>query len=213
MPLEPFEIALADEARHRHANEFAAALATLHLLKAKEGAAGPLLEDAIARLEGAVSLERHLNCCGTPDLYEAIYKLCSLLRRTRPLAPPCRLHFDEFPRIPDATSMKLLLLIAYELLINAMKHSRSVKMPVRVHLKMRESAIRIKVSNWTCDVPENVGSNGSGLIIAKQIAAHMGGAIEVRIRGRTHIVTAIFPFLFRSSRKLKRDSPRDSCEE
>lgn len=193
-----FQTALIDEARHRHANEFAAALASLHLLKARMAVDDTLVNEAIGRLENAVRLERHLLDCGTPELYPAIVRLCTLLRLTRPGSPRFRLHFRKFPKIPDQASMRSVLLIAYELLTNAIKHAMTQTSVIGVRMTIRDSEIRLSVSNATGDRPSDHGSRGSGMEIVQSISSHLGGHVRYRIAGHRMIATASLPFVLRS---------------
>ena len=193
-----FQIALIDEARHRHANEFAAALASLHLLKAKMAVHDPLIDGAIGRLDNAVRLERHLLDCGTPDLYPAMLRLCTLLRLTRPNEPRFRLHFRDFPRIPNPSSMRLVLLVVYELLVNATKHTSAEKTAIGVRLHVTESEIRLSISNPVDGLSARPNSSRGGLAIARSVSSELGGDVSLRHYGRRLIATASFPFLLDS---------------
>ncbi|KZX87789.1 hypothetical protein A3726_09190 [Erythrobacter sp. HI0037] len=62
-----FESALLDEARHRHGNELASALASLSLVKAAGVVDNPLLDQAIERLGYNVRIERLILDPETPD--------------------------------------------------------------------------------------------------------------------------------------------------
>ncbi len=61
------ESALLDEARNRHGNELASALASLSLVKAGGVMDNPVLDQAIERLGYNVRIERLILDPGTPD--------------------------------------------------------------------------------------------------------------------------------------------------
>lgn len=193
------ETVLIDEARHRHANEFASALASLHLVKARMGRSDPLIEEAVARLEAGVRLERHLLDCGTPDLHGALLKLCALISVTRPSQPHFQLDIRQRPFIRDAAQMKLILLMAYELLVNAAKHAVTSPEPIGVRLDVQASQLVLIVRNVAAGIPLASPPAGSGTRIVRSLAEQLQGEfVRRRLRGKIHSRLRI-PFLLASA--------------
>lgn len=172
-------ILMMDEARHRHANEFAAALATLHLVRAGSGSGNDLMKAAIDRLEAQVRIERLLLTFPErpSSIAAALDQLCQLLLRSRHGAIESRLILHAPTSARTGSGARTLLLIAYELVTNALKYGDCARMPVRVSLRCGKRNYRLIVVNeFALEEGPSIGSQG--LAIAAGLAECEGGSLQ-----------------------------------
>lgn len=186
-----FESALLDEARHRHGNELASALASLSLVKAGGGMDSPLLDQAIERLGYNVRIERLILDPGTPDLGDALLDLCSLLACTRIERPIFNVKLSGRPKLRELRRMRLALQVAYEFLVNASKAAGPHAPPIRVRLSDRPGRIVLSVLNQ-CHEGERPGA-GAGLAVLRRLARPYHGRIAARRDGSNFVAQFILP--------------------
>lgn len=172
------DILALDEARHRHANEFAAALATLHVVRARTDATLPHLDDAIDRLDAQVALNRLLlEGDGAGDVGTRLARLCHFLLRSRAGENDLRIALRARGTASADCDTGTLLLIAYELLNNAIKHAERGREPIRVALTCGTSHARLSVANRFSEECGPPGTS-SGLSIASALAERSGGRLR-----------------------------------
>ena len=186
-----FESALLDEARHRHGNELASALASLSLVKAGGVRDNPLLDQAIERLGYNVRIERLMLDPGTPDLGDALLDLCTLLACTRIERPVFNVKLSGRPKVRDLSAMRLALQVAYEFLVNASKRSGAHAAPIRVRLSGRPRRIILSVLN-ECRDEEQPGT-GSGLTVLRRLVQPYHGRVAARRDGPNFVGQFILP--------------------
>lgn len=189
-------LALIDEARHRHANEFACALAALQLTRARSTADIPLIDDAIKRLEGSVRLERLLLNAEAKSIEETLLSLCSLLSVTRGWEAGFLVTIRGEGASCDAGRMKIMLLVAYELLANAIERSGEHGDKIRVRMHRRPGMLRLSVANRLPELPKGATSGsrrGSGLSILSRLLTPVGGRVACRREGEKFVAQAFLP--------------------
>lgn len=192
--VEPnFAVVLLEEARHRHANEFASALASLQLVRARSTEREPLIEDAIRRLEGNVRIERLLLAPDGNDLGMLVLELCSLLSLTRPGRPRFRVRFLRRPVLRDHRLIRLILLVAYELLGNAARRSNCDDAEILIRIAAGGRRLRISVTNHIGTDHSASRGGARGLEILRQLTAPFGGRIACRQEADRFVAHATFP--------------------
>lgn len=190
------DILIMDEARHRHANEFAAALATLHLVRARLGTDPGMIDEGIRRLEAQVALQRLLiEFPSRPaSLALALARMCQLMLRSR--SDDARRHVAL--RAPNSlrtgANARILILIAYELVNNAIKYSSPECPDIRMVVRGGKLNYRLNVSNRFSDRDgPSIGS--AGLSIAAELARRAGGSMATGYWGNTAKATVVLPIV------------------
>lgn len=184
---------IEDDARHRHANEFATALAGLHLVKAALDKPSPMMEEVIQRLEAQVRLERLILQPTTSSVAEVLRELCELLVATRAFEPGIALSVTEPSLRIGSHGLRTLLKLGHELTANAIKHSREHGTPVFVTLTTRREHLDLVVRNRMPAAPATKMSGGLGLLIARRMAAMLGGRVTVSRDAQDHIARVRLP--------------------
>lgn len=195
-----FESLLLDEVRHRHANEFAAAAAALSLVRASGSVDHPLLDQAIQRMDASARIERLLTDPRTPDLGDAVARLCSLITVSRTLRPTFSVKVVGSPAIEDLTSMRMLLRVAYELLANAAKNTGLAGSAISVRVAASPDSLRLTVVNRRDEREAGTSLPGSGIEILRRLARPLTGTVACREEGGRFVVQAIFPTRSRTPR-------------
>lgn len=122
------DVFLLAESNHRVANEIAAALAALRLVRAAKGSTSRwrLLGDAIDRLEAFAETHRHF--AATPgegtrvDIGSELVSLCSALAVARRSSSGSTMSLDLPTIFVDGGTARCVALIANELVTNAIKY-------------------------------------------------------------------------------------------
>lgn len=180
-----------DEARHRHANEFAAALATLHLVKAGRRNSPDLLENAIRRLECQLKLERLLLHPHSDNIAVSLHTMAALIAEARGAADLLIVKAQTVS-IPNPTLQRAILFIAYELMINALKRSEPDSISA-VKLSRQGSHLWLAARNHiTPNTKQNRGS-GSGHEIIESFAKGLGGFVRARRSDHRYSVLVKIP--------------------
>lgn len=196
-PDTAFETALLDEARHRHANEYAAALAALQLVRAGLTEDQPLITEAIQRLEGGIRIERFLLNPGNEDLAMVLLELCSLLSHTRIGRPRFRVRVLGQAIMRSPLEMRLFLLVAYELLANAAKRASDDQREVSVRLALRRGKLRLTVVNLVAPGHATIKhrNRSGGLDVLRRLVAPVQGRIATSREDGKFVAQAIFPII------------------
>lgn len=184
---------IEDEARHRHANEFANALAAVQLARAALNDPNPLMDRAILRLEGQVRLERLILRPDTHDVEIAVRALCDLLGMTRAFSSEIQVAATE----PDIHAgdglMRIILKVTYELVSNAVRWSQEYATPIFVTISARRAMIEVVVRNQLGAIHANVGKGGMGLLVARRMAVSFGGRLQTSRDGDDHLARLRLP--------------------
>lgn len=169
--------AFMDEMLHRQANEYAAALATLRIMKARSGCENALLEQAIDRIEAQVALQRLLLDRPAEDpMQRSIERMCELLLRSRSAGDTFAIAYKgSHVRVP-APLRRPILLAGYELINNALKHCDAKENPIAVTFSNPPNHLCLVVTNASRETDPAV-NRSSGLDIVHAIAAHHGGKL------------------------------------
>lgn len=160
---------LLAESNHRVANEIAAALAALRLVKAAKGSTARwrLLGDAIDRLEAFAETHRHF--AATPsagtrvDVGSELALLCSALAAARRSSSGSTMSLDLPSIFVDGDTARCVALIANELVTNAIKYG----------LNGRAGLLIVSLSDDGSHLHLLVSDDGPG--IAPDAAATNGG--------------------------------------
>lgn len=189
---------LLDEARHRHANELACALASLQLAKAGIREPGPLIDKAIARIEAQAALERLLLDPGTEQLAYVLFRLLDLIRSARGCENGIHLKAAT-TRIRQHATMRSILTLTYELTINAMRAAGPGGL-VEVLVRRRPGGMDLVVRNRIAetDTPSDALSDGQsgrghGRFIAQGIVEGLDGTLMWRRRNALQVALARIP--------------------
>ncbi len=199
---------LVDEERHRTANELAAALAALRLTKAGLDREAPLLDQAIARIEGHARLNRLLV---EPPAYgndagKALKELCEafVMGRTGLGERRLRLVVEEVMVSPAA--LDALLQVAYELLLNATKHGQPASDKIGISLHRLATSVALEVVNTTTGNASP--RRGAGALLISSIVKRAGGNLRVTHEGGHHKATVVLPDGFRRNEGPRRNTLR-----
>lgn len=185
---------LLDEVRHRFANEFACALASLQLTKARISVAAPMIDQAIERMGYQIRLQRFMLECCEREAGEAILALSNLLSASR--AQPCRfsVKLSGAPIKLEDALMRILLISAYELLNNAVKHAHDDSESIRVRLARRGTRLVLTVANLTRS--QHVSSEtrgGAGTEIIRKLLRPIDGRVVMRENHEAFIAQVRIP--------------------
>lgn len=177
------------ETGHRVANELAAALAALRLVKSARGSRSrwALLGDAIERLEGFAVTHRLFTAAVYPDarvdVGEALGRLCTALAAARRSASGSEMTLDLPTTFVDGATARSLALVANELVTNAIKYALDGRAGIvlvslkddgeRVHLVVSDDGPGFDASA----APEGTGM-GSGIV--SELVRRAGGGISVK---------------------------------
>lgn len=170
---------------HRVANEAAAALASLHLVRGARTsrARSRLLEAATMRLEGFGEVNRLLSLSfgRRVDLGTALDRLTHAVAAGRVVSGGGRLIVDVAPMPVDGDAARTVLLIAYELLINAVRHVLEAHGgELFVRLRRSGTDVVLEVSDDGPGIGASSDTSGTGLGggIVTELVRRCGGRIE-----------------------------------
>lgn len=197
---------LAREARHRVANDLAAAMGALRLA-ATGGIADARLTSAIERLEAAAEINQIL--CREPT--DAVVELAQTLERLRrPLARTAaaagwNLHFDvPAMGVDDADAMRVALIVG-ELVSNALRHASGAgERIVSVRVVESDNFTRVVVADGGAPRAWS-RAGGQGGQIVDALAWLMLGSVRRGIDGRG-VVEVVMPSIARSPAKRIADA-------
>ncbi len=168
---------LVKEMLHRQANEYAATLATLRILKARGVGESDFLDQALERVENQVELQLVLlDSPGNQPLHDALARLCQCILQSRMDA--CEIGIElTVDALPVAEHLRRpILLVAYELVNNAVKHARTSDNPIEIIMGEADGATTVIVSN-DGEPFDQPAPGSSGLHIVGAIADGLGGGL------------------------------------
>lgn len=188
---------LVDEERHRTANELAAALAALRLTKARLDCDAPMIDEAIARIEGHARLNRLLVQPPSEgnNASEALRELCEafVMGRSSLGERNVRLVLEEVVVHPG--TLDALLQVAYELLINATKHGEPTSGKIAIHLRRLATSVALEVVNETPG--QSNARRGAGAALVSSILRRAGGDLRITNEGQLYRAVVVLPDGFR----------------
>lgn len=179
---------LLAESNHRVANEIAAALAALRLVKAAKGskARWRMLSDAIDRLEAFAVTHRHFAAApsdGTRvNVGFEIAILCSALAVARRSSQGSTMSLDLPSVFVDSGTARYLALIANELVTNAIKHGLNGRAGLLVvSLSDDGSHLHLLVSDDGSGIApdESVDRGGLGSGLVAELVRRSGGELTL----------------------------------
>lgn len=176
---------LLQENAHRVANELAAALAALGMIRPAKGSRSRwrLLEAAIRRLEGFAAVNRILALpTAVPVALSAeVARLCRALVSGRRSIGASRLVLDVGDFHVDGVTARRVLLVAAELVQNAVRHGlegRDGLLQVALRLDGRDVLLGVS-DDGPGIAPSNPDpSGGMGSFIVAELVRRAGGVME-----------------------------------
>lgn len=201
---DPGSALLLREMNHRVLNEVAAALAAIRLACGRRGRQpdGRLMDRAIERLEGFGETIRIL---GTPldrrvDVKHLLDRLCSALLSARGEGGRARLVFDSSPLVVERSLARVVLLVANELVTNALKHALSRGGSLLVRLEVLASSLVLSVIDDGPGLGAGEASLTSGTRLGGSIVGELvrgaGGSLDCDsgLGGTTiHVILPLAP--------------------
>lgn len=183
---------MVTEILHRNANELAATLATLRIMKSRGRISHELLDDALIRVEAQAELQRLLlDRPADGTMREKLQTLCRLLLCSRISADKLKIALQA-KDMPVPMPMRVpILLSAYEFINNAIKHAPVIGKPIRVSFVRASEKFRLTVSNRAF-VQSEPGTCFTGLEIVTAISRAWGGATSVTSKNGWFSVRAEF---------------------
>lgn len=173
------------ETSHRTANEATNALAALHLIKAARGSRNRwrMLEAAVTRIEGFGEVNRLLSLSfgRTIDLGYALDRLTQAIASGRMVRGGGRLILDVAKTDVDGELARRLLLIAYELVANSIRHVLEVHGgELIVRLRRSGADLILEVQDDGPGLEGSSGTSGTGLGtgIVAELVRRCGGRLE-----------------------------------
>ena len=183
---------LQQELRHRFANELAATLASLHLVRAR-GCESGMVDDAITRVQAQARL---LQLLGEPlparcNLVERIGELANLLIRSRRSGPGTTIRVSATQIFMDGEEVARILVVMNELLVNALE--RVGEGPVRVKIRTTpDEHVHMSVANRS-DGAAQFQTRGNGIRTMALYARMHGGRLTVENHRGSFCVTLSWP--------------------
>ena len=192
-PLAEFTVQdlMVEEQVHRHANELAATLAGLRIVKSHGPQKSNLLDEAIDRVEAQCDIHRLMLTAGTRDLGLEVADLCHLLLRSRLGGSGLRI-MCSVDRLDMAHDLRrVIVLLTYELINNAIKHSPEGSNLIRLILRGADDRHLLSVVNTVAATgPSSAGSRGIAIVAG--LADRFGGSLKVRFTKRHARVSVSF---------------------
>lgn len=173
------------ETFHRTANEATSALAALHLIKAARGSRNQsrMLEVAVQRLEGFGEVNRLLSLSlgRTIDLGHALDRLTQAVACGRMARGGGRLVLDVGSTDVDGETARRLLLIAYELVANSVRHVLEVhggELVVRLRRSGSDLVLEVQDDGPGLEGSSTTSGTGLGGGIVAELVRRCGGRLE-----------------------------------
>lgn len=175
------------EMAHRVANELAAALAALRLIRPVGGSKvrWRLLAGAIERLEGFASVNRVLaipDGCLVP-LSRELEGLCEALGAARPGGSRSRICLDVGDVVVPGAVARRVLLVAAELVLNAVRHAmegRAGLLSLVLRADERDVMLAVIDDGPGIDPSEAPRGSGIGSHLVAELVRRAGGVMECR---------------------------------
>ncbi len=193
------------ETFHRTANEATSALAALHLIKAARGSRNRwrMLEAAVQRLEGFGEVNRLLSLSfgRTIDLGHALDRLTQAVASGRMVGGGGRVVLDVARTDVDGETARSLLLIAYELVANSVRHVLEVhggELIVRLRRSGTDLILAVEDDGPGLDGGSSTSGTGLGSGIVAELVRRCGGRLECVSDGHGTAYRVLVP----SSRSL-----------
>lgn len=184
MPAASDDRLLLLEQAHRVANEVAAALAALHLVRNASGSRPrwKLLNSAIDRLEGFAAVNRAIAVGGAGvDLGVELERLCVGLGAARREARGSRVTLDVASVEVDGGTARRVLMVAAELVSNAVRHSlegRDGRLVVVLRRDGDDVAMSVIDDGPGIGCSPAPGGSGMGGPIVRELVRRAGGLME-----------------------------------
>lgn len=181
----PEDRLLLQEFAHRVANELSAALAAMGMIRPAGGskARWRLLATAVARLEGFAGVNRvlALPTAAPVRLSAEMSRLCEGLGAARRLTSGSRMELDVRDFIVDGVTARRVLLVAAELVQNAIRHALNGRDGcIRVVLRLDARDVMLGVADDGPGMAAAVATRGSGMggFIVAELVRRAGGVID-----------------------------------
>ncbi len=191
---------LLDEANHRVANEVTSALAALRLAQSSKGQRSRqrMIEIAIDRLEGFGECSRMLAglSLAETDAGNLVEQLCRAMIRSRIAFVPDRVLLDLGRLVVDGETARRIAMIAYELIMNALKHAFPVgggELEIRLK-KLGNNIVLSIIDDGPGLLQSSVATTaGLGGRIVKELVRASSGIIECETGPHGTVVHVMLP--------------------
>ena len=188
---------LLEENRHRQANEYAAALASLQLVKAGLPFQNDLIDLAISRLHNQVRLERFLLGNQPSDLGSAVGELAELISKSRVAGAIFDVKTVGVPKPVANSARATVLLVLYELLLNVAKHA-DTSMVCRVRCAWRANILVLTIANQAApNTSKRARFPSDGMRIVQRLLDQVDGKLVVRRDAHIHVAQVHVPYIVR----------------
>lgn len=175
---------LLAEVNHRVANEIAAGLALLYVARASRGlrTRRMMLDQAIGRLEGFGRVHQILSA-RVPAQEDASVALDRMARATVSYREPQQtqlMELDLTPIMVDGATVRRLLMIAFELINNALKYAfrqRSGRLTIRLH-GLGGHIMLVVADDGPGLAASSLTGTGLGSDLVTQLVHRGGGTLE-----------------------------------
>lgn len=176
---------LLQEAAHRTANELAAAIAALRLIRPANGSRlrWRLLQGALERLEGFAAVNRVLALpTGAPvALSVELGRLCKGLGEARRAIGGSEIKLDLREIVADGVTARRVLMVAAELVHNGIRHALEGRTGnLKVVLRLDDETVMLSVIDDGPGMTAAAGTAGNGMggFIVAELVRRAGGVID-----------------------------------
>ena len=178
---------LLAELSHRVRNEVSSALAAMHIALSRRTSKGrdDMVRAAVGRLEGFGEILKLLTTSSDEcvNLKDALQAMCDGLGGSRPGLEQTMITVDASRVLVDPGVAQRLLMIAHELVHNAMRHALDGRRGMlAVVLRSSSREIRLAVVDDGPGIRDGSGNRGSGMggPIVAELVRRSGGQIDCR---------------------------------
>ncbi len=185
--------AIIDEMRQRHAEELAAALTTLRIVKIRGEAKSRMLDQAIHKLEAQVAADSILDTEAgfSEDACEALARLAHVLLVSRE-EWQLKIRVKKFQFQTDPATLRNILAFAYHGLLSAIDMTEGPDPDIVIRLKNYPRRILMAISYGRENHPRPRKDPHADMIAG--IVEGLGGSLRSGIFGKREITVASLPF-------------------
>jgi len=184
--------ALLEEAGDRQMREFAAALATLQIVRAGCGENHPLLDGAIGRLEDQVRLQQFLADVTTGEVGTSVIKLAQLVSATRAEDTKLDIILGSSSLVLGGNDLRLVLLVCYQLLTSALAQPRDRAEMMEIRVMARRIRLRVTISCPLIGRPD-ISTISDDLHIVQRLIGAVGGRSSVGVENGSYLSRVAIP--------------------
>jgi len=183
---------LLEEASARHLREFAAAMATLQIVRAGVSGGECLLDGAIGRLEDQIRLQQFLAANQVREVGTAVVSLAQLVCDARAEKTKFDVIFGSSPLVLGGDDLRITLLAAYQLLVSIFSQPRERDYCFEIQIAHCRRRLRLSV---TCPLagPPDTTAMSDDLQIIQRLVGAIGGRTSVGFQRGSYRSHAVIP--------------------